>query len=69
MGQLSASHAAGSVGELVGFPAAVRLVLLSHFTISVITILHCYFVFKKVICFFNLLLILSDRIYGLYLCF
>ena len=44
-GSVSASQAGGSMGELAGFPTTVRLVLLSHFIISVITILPYYFIF------------------------
>lgn len=38
----------GELGERVGFPIAVRRLLLSQFTVSVITILRYDFSLKKI---------------------
>lgn len=47
VGLCVASLAVGSSGGLGGFPAALRLILLCHFMVSVLTSLHYYRIKKK----------------------
>lgn len=53
------------LGQRVGFPIAVRHLLLSHFTVSIITILRYDFSLKKHNLLFEPFTHFNDRVYGL----